>query len=121
VQPVRGRTAGGGRPAPVAGVLLLVALLALLVPPLPGPLDARSISSSCSPPVDVLVQGPGAAAAVVAVGARPLAALPIVDGLLARVPAHQGPRLSRRPGVRAVTDADQPLGVRAPDPLCRRS
>jgi serine protease AprX len=117
VQPVRGRTAGGGRPALVTGVLLLVASLALLVPPPPGPLDARSISSSSSrPPVDVLVQGPGAAAAVATVGGRPLAALPIVDGLLARVPAHQGPRLSRRPGMRAVTDADRPLSVRAADP-----
>jgi serine protease AprX len=114
VQPVRGRTAGGGRPALVTGVLLLVASLALLVPPLSGRPDARSLSSSSfRPPVDVLVQGPGAAAAVAAAGGRPLAALPIVDGLLARVPASEGPGLPRRPGVRAVTDADQPLTVRA--------
>jgi serine protease AprX len=118
VQPVRGRTAGGGRPALVTGILLLVASLALLVPPLPGPLDVRSLpSSSSASPVDVLVQGPGAAAAVAAVGGRPLAALPIVDGLLARLPAHQEPELSRRPGVRAVTDADRPLRVRAADPV----
>jgi serine protease AprX len=117
VQPVRGRTAGGGRPALVSGVLLLVASLVLLVPPLPGPLDVRSISSSSfRPPVEVLVQGPGAAAAVAAVGGRPLAALPIVDGLLARVPGAEAAALSRRPGVRAVTDADRPLNVRAAVP-----
>jgi hypothetical protein len=49
---------------------------------------------------------------VAAVGGRPLAALPIVGGPLARVPAHQGPRLSQRPGVRAVTDAEQEVRLR---------
>jgi serine protease AprX len=53
---------------------------------------------------------------VAAVGGRSLAALPIVDGLLARVPAEQAPELARRPEVRAVTDADRPLRVRAADP-----
>ena len=87
VQPVRVRAAGRGRPALVAGVLLLVASLALLAPPPVTP-DLRSLSLPTSLPlVDVLVQGGGAAAAVAAVGGTSLAALPIVDGLLARVPA----------------------------------
>jgi len=60
--------------------------------------------------VDVLVQGEGAAAALVAVGGRPLAALPIVDGLLGRIPAEQAERLRRdRRRVRAVLDANRPL------------
>jgi serine protease AprX len=115
VQPVQGRTAGRGRPALATGVLLLVASLVLLVPPPAGPLDARSLSSSPAlrPPVDLLVQGPGAAAAVAAAGGRPLAVLPIVGGLLARVPGGGTVALARRPGVRSVTDADQPLTVRA--------
>jgi hypothetical protein len=93
VLPVQGRTVGRGRSALATGVLLLVASLVLLVPPPPGPLDARSLSSSpASPPVDLLAQGPGAAAAVAAVGGRPPAALPIVDGLLARVPGAGRPR-----------------------------
>jgi hypothetical protein len=37
------------------------------------------------------VQGRGAAAAVAAVGGRSLAALPIIEGLLARVPAEEAP------------------------------
>jgi serine protease AprX len=118
VQPVQGRTAGRGRPALATGVLLLVASLVLLVPPPAGPLDARSLSPSPAsrPPVDLLVQGPGAAAAVAAAGGRPLAALPIVDGLLARVPGGGAAALARRPGVRSVTDADQPLTVRGLSP-----
>jgi serine protease AprX len=119
VQPVRVRTAGRRRPALATGVFLLVASLALLVPPPSAPLDARSRSTSSffhAPLVDVLVQGHGAAAAVAAAGGRPLAALPIVDGLLARVPAAEAPRLSRQPGVLAVTDADRPLQVRAAEP-----
>jgi serine protease AprX len=117
VQPVPGRTAGRGRPALATGVVLLVASLVLLVPPPAGPLDARSLSSSPSrPPVDLLVQGPRAAAAVAAAGGRPLAALPIVDGLLARVPGNGTAGLPRRPGVRAVTDAGRPLQVRGLSP-----
>ena len=117
VQPVPGRTAGRGRPALATGVFLLVASLVLLVAP-PAPPDARSIPSSPSsaPLLDLLVQGRGAAAAVAAAGGRSLAALPIVDGLLARVPAAQAARLDDRPGVTAVTDADRPLRVRAADP-----
>ena len=117
MQPVPGRTAGGGRPALATGVFLLVASLVLLVAP-PVPPDARSIPSSPSSPplLDLLVQGRGAAAAVAAAGGRSLAALPIVDGLLARVPAAQAARLDDRPGVTAVTDADRPLRVRAADP-----
>jgi serine protease AprX len=100
-------------------VFLLVASLVLLVPPSARPDAAYAPSSASSPSrplVDVLVQGPGAAAAVAAAGGRSLAALPIVEGLLARVPAAEAPRLSHRPGVRAVTDADRPLQVRAADP-----
>jgi hypothetical protein len=88
-QPVRGRGVGSGRPALVAGVLLLVASLALLAPPPVTP-DLPSLSFPSSLPlVDVLVQGGGAAAAVAAVGGTSLAVLPIVDGLVAG---------SRRPG-----------------------
>ena len=112
VQPAQGRTAGSGRPALVTGVFLLVLSLALLVPPPASP----STPSSPFRLVDVLVQGRGAAAAVAAAGGRPLAALPIVDGLLARVPSDQAPELARQPGVRAVTDAERPLQVRAADP-----
>ena len=114
MQPVRGRTAGRGRPALVTGVFLLVSSLALLVPPPASPDSASTFSSSRL--VDVLVQGRGAAAAVAAAGGRSLAALPIVDGLLAQVPAEQAPDLARQPEVRAVTDADRPLQVRAADP-----
>ena len=56
------------------------------------------------------------AAAVAAAGGRSLAALPIVGGLLARVPEDRAGELSSTPGVRAVTDADRPLKVRAADP-----
>jgi serine protease AprX len=60
--------------------------------------------------LDVLVQGEGAAAALAAVGGRPLAALPIVGGVVGRVPAGQAERLRRdRPRVRAVVRADRPL------------
>jgi serine protease AprX len=97
-------------------VFLLVASLVLLVSPLPTSLDARSISPPSLSVVDVLVQGGGAAAAVAAAGGRSLAVLPIVEGLLARVPAAGAAELSGRPGVRAVTDADRPLSVRAADP-----
>jgi hypothetical protein len=65
----------------------------------------------------MLVQGRGAAGAVAAVGGRSLAALPIVDGLLARVPGGKAPELARQPEVRAVTDAERPLRVRAADPI----
>jgi len=116
VQPVRGRTAGRGRPALVTGVFLLVASLALLVSPLPIPPDARSTSPTSRSFADVLVQGDGVADAVAAVGGRSLAALPIVGGLLARVPDDRAEELSDHPGVRAVTDADRPLRVRAADP-----
>ncbi|HJW36965.1 MAG TPA: S8 family serine peptidase, partial [Actinomycetes bacterium] len=97
-------------------MFLLVASLVLLVSPLPTSLDARSISPPSLSVVDVLVQGGGAAAAVAAAGGRSLAVLPIVDGLLARVPAAGAAELSGCPGVRAVTDADRPLQVRAADP-----
>ena len=40
-----------------------------------------------------------------AAGGRSLAVLPIVDGLLARVPAAGAAELPGHPGVRAVTDA----------------
>jgi serine protease AprX len=113
VQPVRVRTAGRGRPALVTGVFLLVASLVLLVSPLPVTPDARSNSPTSRSFADVLVQGDGVAAAVAAAGGRSLAALPIVDGLLARVPADEVGDLSDHPGVRAVTDADRPLKVRA--------
>jgi hypothetical protein len=117
VQPVRVRTAGGGRPALATGVFLLVASLVLLVSPLPASPDARSNSPASRSFADVLVQGDGVAAAVAAAGGRSLAALPIVDGLLARVPADEVGHLSGHPGVRAVTDADRPLQVRAADPV----
>jgi hypothetical protein len=113
VQPVRVRTAGRGRPALVTGVFLLVASLVLLVSPLPTPPDARSTSPTSRSFADVLVQGDGVAEAVAAVGGRSLAALPIVGGLLARVPEDRAEELSDHPGVRAVTDADRPLNVRA--------
>jgi serine protease AprX len=116
VQPVRVRTAGRGRPALATGVFLLVASLVLLVSPLPVSPDARSIFPTSRAFADVLVQGDGAAAAVAAAGGRSLAALPIVGGLLARVPADRAGELSAHPGVRSVTDADRPLRVRAADP-----
>jgi serine protease AprX len=95
---------------------VLVASLALLAPPPVTP-DLPSLSlPSALPLVDVLVQGAGAAAAVAAVGGASLAALPIVDGLLARVPAAGADRLPDHPGVRAVTDADRRLHVRAAEP-----
>jgi serine protease AprX len=109
VQPVRVRTAGRRRPALATGCFLLLASLALPVPP-PGPPDAPSTST-----LHLLVQGPGAAAAVAGVGGEPLAALPIVDGLLARVPASGAALLARWAGVRAVTDADHGIEVRADD------
>ena len=93
VQPAQGRTAGRGRPALVTGVFLLVSSLALLVPPPASPDSASTFSSSRL--VDVLVQGRGAAAAVAAAGGRSLTALPIVDGLLARVPAARTPELGQ--------------------------
>ena len=113
MQPVRVRTAGRGRPALVTGVFLLVASLVLLVSPLPTSPDARSTSPTSRSFADVLVQGDGVAAAVAAAGGRSLAALPIVGGLLARVPEDRAEELSSHPGVRAVTDADHPLHVRA--------
>ena len=97
-------------------MFLLVASLVLLVSPLSTSLDARSIAPPSLSVVDVLVQGGGAAAAVAAAGGRSLAVLPIVDGLLARVPAAGAAELPGHPGVRAVTDADRPLSVRASDP-----
>ena len=96
MQPVRVRTAGGGRPALATGVFLLVASLVLLVAP-PVPSGARSISPTSRSLVDVLVQGDGAAAAVAAVGGRSLAAVPIVGGLLARIPATRAVELSDDP------------------------
>jgi hypothetical protein len=95
---------------------VLVASLALLAPaPVTPDLPSLSLPSAL-PLVDVLVQGAGAAAAVAAVGGASLAALPIVDGLLARVPAAGADRLPDHPGVRAVTDADRRLHVRAAEP-----
>ncbi|MET0228333.1 MAG: hypothetical protein ABW234_06470, partial [Actinomycetes bacterium] len=85
----------------------------LLVSPLPTSPDARSTSPTSRSFADVLVQGDGVAAAVAAAGGRSLAALPIVGGLLARVPEDRAEELSSHPGVRAVTDADHPLHVRA--------
>jgi serine protease AprX len=97
-------------------VFLLVASLVLLVSPLPMPPDARSTSPTSRSFADVLVQGDGVADAVADVGGRSLATLPIVGGLLARVPEDRAEELSDHPGVRAVTDADRPLKVRAADP-----
>jgi serine protease AprX len=111
VLPVQGRTAGGSRPALATGVFLLVASLVLPVPSPSGPPSAPS-----SFLIDVLVQGRAAGAAVAAVGGQPLADLPLVDGLLARVPAAGFARLARWPGVRAVTDANRRLRLRAADP-----
>ena len=108
VQPVPGRTDGRGRPALATGVFLLVASLVLLAAP-PAPPGARSIPSSPSsaPLLDLLVQGRGGRRR-----RRPLPSrLPIVDGLLARVPAVQAARLDDQPGATAVTDADRPLQV----------
>jgi serine protease AprX len=97
--------------------LLLVASLALPVPLPPGPPDAPSIASFLSSrTVVVLVQGGGAVAAVAAAGGQALADLPIVNGLLARVPAAGMAWLARWPGVRAVTPADRPLEVGAAEP-----
>jgi serine protease AprX len=114
VQPVRVRTAGGGRPALATGVFLLVASLVLLV----ATPDARSrpTAQGSTPFRDLLVQGAGAAAAVAATGGRSLATLPIVDGLLARVPATGATRLATLAGVTAVTDADRSIQVRAAAP-----
>ena len=97
-------------------MFLLVASLVLLVSPPSAPPGARSTSPTPRSFADVLVQGDGAAAAVAAAGGRSLAALPIVGGLLARVPEDRAGELSSAPGVRAVTDADRPLSVRAADP-----
>ena len=66
--------------------------------------------------VEVLVQGRGAAAALGAVGGRPLAELPIVDGVLGRVPAAKARYLRGAPGVRAVLDAGRQLRVQSIDP-----
>jgi serine protease AprX len=74
------------------------------------PLPTASPGQTDPSALDVLVQGEGAAAALAAVGGRPLAALPIVDGLLGRIPAGQAERLRRdRRRVRAVLDANRPL------------
>jgi serine protease AprX len=86
----------------------------LVAPPVPS--GARSISPRSRSLVDLLVQGDGAAAAVAAAGGRSLAALPIVGGLLAQVPATRAGELSDDPGVRSVTDADRPLTIRAAAP-----
>ncbi|HEV3012259.1 MAG TPA: hypothetical protein VG499_03215, partial [Actinomycetota bacterium] len=96
-------------------MFLLVASLVLLVSPPSAPTGARSTSPTPRSFADVLVQGDAAAAAVTAAGGRPLAALPIVGGLLARVPEDRVGELASHPGVRAVTDADRPLEVRAAD------
>ncbi|HEX3215071.1 MAG TPA: S8 family serine peptidase [Actinomycetota bacterium] len=95
-------------------MFLLVASLLLVMPP-SAPAGPRSTSPTPRSFADVLVQGDGAAAAVTAAGGRPLAALPIVGGLLARIPEERAGELSSSPGVRAVTDADRPLNVRAAD------
>jgi hypothetical protein len=94
-----------------AGFLLLAVLHPLSLPPPPRLLaDAVAL-------VDVLVQGEGATAAVAAAGGRPLVALPIVDGVVGRVPAGEVGRLRRdRPGVRAVRDADRPLHLQGVAP-----
>jgi serine protease AprX len=101
-----------------AGFLLLAVLQPLSLPPPPRLLaDAVAL-------VDVLVQGEGAAAAVAAAGGRPLVALPIVDGVVGRVPAGAVGRLRRdRPGVRAVLDADRPLHLQgvAPAPATAKA
>ncbi len=94
-------------------MFLLVASLLLVSPP-SAPSGARSTSPTPRPFADVLVQGDGAAAAVAAAGGRLLAALPIVGGLLARVPEDRAGELSSHPGVRAVTDADRPLQASGP-------
>jgi serine protease AprX len=74
------------------------------------PLPTASPGQTDPSALDVLVQGEGAAAALAAVGGQPLAALPIVDGLLGRIPAGQAERLRRdRRRVRAVLDANRPL------------
>ena len=102
MQPARARAVGRRRPAMAAGFFLLAVLH-----PLPTASPGQAGGAAL---VDVLVQGEGAAAALVAVGGRPLAALPIVDGLLGRIPAEQAERLRRdRRRVRAVLDANRPL------------
>jgi hypothetical protein len=97
--------------------VFLVASLVLLVSPLPARPDARSTSPTSRSFADVLVQGDGVADAMAAVGGRSLAALPIVGGLLARIPEDRVGELPDHPGARAVTDADRPLSVRAADPV----
>jgi serine protease AprX len=106
VQPTGARAAAGRRPALAAGCLLLAALLT------PG----AELPGAGGVWLDVLVQGRGAAAALAAVGGRPLAGLPIVDGVLGRVPAAKAAHLRRAPGVRAVLDADRHLRVQSIDP-----
>jgi serine protease AprX len=107
VQPAWARTATGRCPALAAGCLLLAALLTPAAG-LPGRGGAVWL--------DVLVQGRGAAAALAAAGGRPLAGLPIVDGVLGRVPAEAARHLRRAPGVRAVLDAGRQLRVQSLDP-----
>jgi serine protease AprX len=106
VQPTGARAAAGRRPALAAGCLLLAALLT----------PAAELPGAGGVWLDVLVQGRGAAAALAAVGGRPLAGLPIVDGVLGRVPAAKAAHLRRAPGVRAVLDADRHLRVQSIDP-----
>jgi serine protease AprX len=104
-----------------AGFFLLAVLHPLSIPPPPPDLAATRLAEpeAAVALVDVLVQGEGAAAAVAAAGGRPLVALPIVDGVVGRVPAGEVERLRRgRPGVRAVLDPNRPLRLQgvAPGP-----
>jgi hypothetical protein len=97
-------------------VFLLVASLVLLVSPLPASPDARSNSPASRSFADVLVQGDGVAAA----GGRSLAAPPIVDGLLARVPADEVGDLSDHPAGRGVAVGVLDTGIAASGDLAGR-
>jgi serine protease AprX len=102
VQPAPARAAGRRRLAWALGCLLLLATV-------PGSAGSQRHARGWA---DVLVQGHGAAAALRLEGARALVALPLVGGMLGRVPAGAAGALAGHPGVRAVVDAERPLRVR---------
>ena len=79
--------------------LILAGALAGTAAAAPVPAAAPTASADTA----VIVQGPGAAAAVEAAGGRVTRALPIVTGVAATVPAGALAGLERSPGVRAVT------------------
>jgi serine protease AprX len=98
--PAPAHFSGRRRLARIAGCLVLLAALI-------GPSGAAQTRWA-----EVVVQGEGAAAAVAAAGGRLLAGLPLVGGVLGRVPAGRAGTLGRSPGVRAAVDAASPLQVR---------